>query len=576
MRWMLAAVLLAACGVRAPAALDVDALVRAKGGQVQARLELVIRTQNDPKDIQARLALAALDEQMGLLGDAIVELDIVEKMSGPVGVRWHDRDKVRFRGLLVQRAIVRIDRGANGLDDLEHATKLGAKPDPAIVARAKAAVALAHLRHVDEGERAKGRAMLAALVKVTPDQAWAGALPNASPEQHGAFGVWLWEHGAKREAYEQLAVWKQHATSAENSELVATYQRALEWWSPDAAIQVLTTGNIADDSAVVGGRVGGTLAAPKPEKPGDVGVRPHQPPPPPPPEPPPPPPDPRADAAATYAQTRLALMTDAGLGQPHPVSAEMWWPPYDDLRAVAHAFREDPAIADRKANTLVDHAADAALAHAALGALFDALGDPARARAFWLAASEESNEAPILAGYAESAARAGDGDAALVIASSAAAASGDPAATYVDIARALLRGNRSIDALTASKLGLDLAGSNTLIALLDLAIKCSNIVGRTDQATALAARRAPLHPAIEKHEARDLLMRELETASNASTLAAAWVATRDDPYEVEMRAALLHLLEPDDSRRAQLERELTGIASLRDQDRALSAVLALP
>ena len=62
---------------------------------------------------------------------------------------------------------------------------------------------------------------------------------------------------------------------------------------------------------------------------------------------------------------------------------------------------------------------------------------------------------------------------------------------------------------------------------------------------------------------------------NASVVAAAWVATRGDPNDLELRAALVGALEKDDPRRATLVFELVMMAADRDPDRALAAALSL-
>ena len=100
--------------------------------------------------------------------------------------------------------------------------------------------------------------------------------------------------------------------------------------------------------------------------------------------------------------------------------------PSDELRAIAAAYAHDPLVADRLARDAVAGAVDAAVAHAMIGALFDALGDPARARAAWQAAVDASPEPAFLRGLAEAEAHQGDGDAAMIAATTAAAASGDP------------------------------------------------------------------------------------------------------------------------------------------------------
>src|SRR4051812_50188991 len=72
------------CGVRAPAPLDVPALI-ARRGPVEARRDLEIRILAEPRDVQARLALAALADRLGSPSDAIEQLEAVERLRGPVG-----------------------------------------------------------------------------------------------------------------------------------------------------------------------------------------------------------------------------------------------------------------------------------------------------------------------------------------------------------------------------------------------------------------------------------------------------------------------------------------------------------
>src|SRR5207253_1651889 len=68
--------------------------------------------------------------------------------------------------------------------------------------------------------------------------------------------------------------------------------------------------------------------------------------------------DPAAAAAARYA---IAATGAGDVGR---------------LLAIATAYRRDPAIAERIGRELVAASVDAAAGHAAVGALFDALGDP--------------------------------------------------------------------------------------------------------------------------------------------------------------------------------------------------------
>ena len=62
----------AACSVRAPAPIDVLALTRAEGTD-GAHRDLVARILADPRDVQARLALAALADRIGRPGEAIAQ-----------------------------------------------------------------------------------------------------------------------------------------------------------------------------------------------------------------------------------------------------------------------------------------------------------------------------------------------------------------------------------------------------------------------------------------------------------------------------------------------------------------------
>ncbi len=556
------AVLAASCGVRAPAPIDVAALV-ARRGPVEARRDLEIRILAEPRDVQARLALAELADQLGSPSDAIDQLEAVERLGGPVGTRWHAADRTRFGRLLAARGRARLVReAASALGDLERARQLGARVAPEELARARAAGALAELRHVDAEERAKGRATVATLAS---EPAWAGARPHATPTEHAAFGVWLWARGANREAYDQLARWHDATPLPRDATLEAAFERAVAWWSPDVAVEVLSRPAPAPPPGVPGPDDEPTTVVATQAALDAAG------------------PDPRATAVARFTRARLVAIVAAGRTGTAPaaplgpsVLAAARIPDEAALVAIARAFRRDPAVAERLARELVGRSIDSALGDAAAGALFDALGDPARARMAWLAASTDSDEPAIVAGYASAAARAGDGDAALVSATGAAAASGDPAIVWLDVGHALMRGHRPIDALTTMRTAIDLAGANALAATLDLAIAASHQVGRDAQADALAARRAQLEPPPPGHAAERVELAELaQHAPNASVLAAVWVATRAAPIDIELRAALVTALDRDDPRRATLIAELVALAGAPDPDRGLAACLAL-
>src|SRR6187551_1727959 len=129
-RFVLAAILVsaAACGVRTPPPVDVAALVRTKG-EPEARRALRSRIINHPRDVQSRLALADLDDRTGYPTEAIEQLETVEHLGGPLGIRWHDSDRERLARLLLARGRARLSRGAaSALADLQRAQSLGAKP----------------------------------------------------------------------------------------------------------------------------------------------------------------------------------------------------------------------------------------------------------------------------------------------------------------------------------------------------------------------------------------------------------------------------------------------------------------
>ena len=240
----------------------------------------------------------------------------------------------------------------------------------------------------------------------------------------------------------------------------------------------------------------------------------------------------------------------------------------DTLRAIAAAYHRDPLLADRLGRDAVASASDAALAHAALGALFDALGDPSRARGAWQAAVDASPEPAFLRGLAEAQARQGDGDAALVTATAASAASGDPAVVWLAVARALAATGKDVYALDAARSALDLAGPDVIAGALDVAIGSSRALGRDDQVAQLTAQRARL---IGSPTLRD----DDPTAPNlAQPTDRLWLASRWNPRNVPLRAALLSSLATD-PRRATLIAELLSLATDPDPDVRRAAVAAL-
>ena len=505
----------------------------AAGGDRVARVSRVLA---DPRDSAGHLALAEYDYWHGMPGEALEQLQIVENLGGPLGVRWTAGHRAMMAHLLVDRGMARIRRrAASGLADLEHAVRLGATVEQSALVAAKQAVAESELCHVDADVRAQGRALLLTL----PDAAgtWRGANANATPDEHGRFGLWLWGLGARREAYDELDLWHRGAPNVTSGSTYDAYVAANAWW----------TGN-------------GTMIAPPPGMPGTIFM----------------PRTPQATiealsdgarvfAAASYAHARIPGA-----------------PPFDALLAVSRAFRQQGVMADRLGRELIARQPDEAAGHAALGALFDALGDPARARVHWQAAVEAkdigSAEPLFVRGLAEAAARAGDGSAAIVFATQAAAAWGDPAAVWIAVGVALEETGDHVSALVCARSAVDLAGPDLMPRALDLAIEASHALGRQAQVEALRVQRVAAEPTRGSPEPTDpsAAVVAYQALPTAGTIARMWVASRAHPEDLDVRLALLGALPSDDPRRATLLTEVAAFAVDRDEARALAAVRALP
>lgn len=664
--------------MRAPAAVDVDALVRTRGA-VDARRDLEIRVIEHPRDIGARLALAAVATKLGFPGEALEQLATVEHLGGPLGARWRAADRARFGELLAARAAARIATGSGkALADLEHAARLGTNVSPRALRDAATLTALRDLRHVDAGVRARGRLRIAALSHdkdaIAP---WRGARPAATAAERGVLGAYLWEHGAKRAAWEELAAW--HAAprvpSHFDDAIAAAYLAAYAWWTPDAprppvedlvgpdrcrfadvpgcdpvqlvnepdldqlptsallAAPVVRTTAAAETSAWAsitlmaalrgGGGWGALLsmhvdldrldladvvphARPlfarlrgqkvRPVTDAELAqLRPHE----------------RIVVAAervldgaTDVEVATALgTTDSDrdtaaratlLRMAEPEVPERVTDPFaqavtralesrglasTDAGRIIAAYRRDPAIADRLGRDVVLAARDAAVAHAGLGAVFTALGDPQRARLAWQAAVDLDPDPRFVAGLAEAMARAGDADAALIAGTTAAAASGDPAVTWLAIARALHAVGKDVHALEVARSAIDLASGDTLVAALDVAADCSRALGRTSQAESLRARRRALQPIAVPNDAdptdAPAALAAFARYDTSSTVARLWVASRWNPRDVQTRAALLGALDVDDPRRAVVLGEVVRLAGDADPETSTAALATL-
>ena len=656
--------------MRPPTPIDVAAIVRAQG-PVEARRDLEIRVIANPRDVQARLALATIADEVGRPSEAIAQLDEVENLGGVLGIRWHAVDRARLARLVHARAVARLERGSsNALPDLHRAQRLGATVSDEELAAATAAFALGKLRHVDAKQREIGRRKLAELAT---DPAWRGAAEHASPDERGAFGIWLWAHGARREAYDQLTAWHASSTLPRDPTLQAAYLQALAWWTPLDAPPPARTDLVGGERCLFAGTCRASdvmadraaaaawLASPLGPATTDAG-----------------------DAAATIAvalrgwlrgdggwtaliaarvdvaavrtalpaelrpiatrvagghsavpahvdakyatiaaaeraldgapgsevrivlgdaatsddgRALLALVDGAASAQPtaphvdgdpvataaarYAIARVPGGAALDALVAAAHAFHRDPDIAERLGRDIVATAVDGAAAHAALGALFDALADSARARTEWQAAVDASWEPSFARGLAETIARAGDAPAAVVVATGAAAADGDPARVWIAMSRALASAGKPVEALAAARDAIDLAGLDQIAAALDTAIAASRDLGRDSQAAALAERRAKLSPPPPLAGANDpsdaaAAIEVAKRAPDAGALARLWVASRWQPRNVEARGLLAAAVSGDDARRATVIAELTELAGDRyDLERAFAAVTAL-
>lgn len=213
--------LVAGCGARQPA--NVDALI-AKKGVDGARADLEFRIASHGGDLDARRALARLDQQHDRPGSAIRQLLEIERVGGPIGTRWSADDRRRLAHLLVRRAWVRAARFApSAVADLAHAAQLGETIDPALQLRADQGLAIGELRHASDPVRARGIADMAALLpRIAPDVTDPIAM-------RARIGRIAWRFGARRATLDVLEPWL--ADGGADPAAIADLLHARRWWS---------------------------------------------------------------------------------------------------------------------------------------------------------------------------------------------------------------------------------------------------------------------------------------------------------------------------------------------------------
>src|SRR5262245_13244293 len=159
------------------------------------------RLAKDPRDAEALIALAEIEEQRGRPGAALEALDRAEALGRPFRGGLGGDAKARLAALVIARAEVRAARGSPDAEaDVQRARALGATIDAALARRAAIAAIAGDLRHSDPDRRARG---LARLPSIDVDLA-AGLDDAASAEAIERTTAWLVAVGANRVAFERL------------------------------------------------------------------------------------------------------------------------------------------------------------------------------------------------------------------------------------------------------------------------------------------------------------------------------------------------------------------------------------
>lgn len=212
--------------------------------------------------------------------------------------------------------------------------------------------------------------------------------------------------------------------------------------------------------------------------------------------------------------------------------------------AVARSYGRDPALADRRAEELAGRALDRAAIAPVLARLFAALGDPARARAWWQAAVDASPDEPgLLEGLALAMVDAGDVPAGELLLLAAAAASGDAGRTYLRAARSFAAIDAHLAAVAAARWAIELAAPGDEAAPAAIAAAALAALGRpSSEVAALAA--APA--ALDLTDARAAVARAVADPDRDRAAAAlATLAAADDPGLARLALAAWHAVVAD-------------------------------
>lgn len=158
------------------------------------------------------------------------------------------------------------------------------------------------------------------------------------------------------------------------------------------------------------------------------------------------------------------------------------------LADIARAYVHEPAVADRLARALVQRAVSVGRHGPAVAALFAALGDPARALAWWEhVAAESPVHPPYQLALGIAAAAAGDMARARVHVTTAAARAGDAGAIGLHAAGCFLRQGQALDAIAEAGRALSLTAPSQRGPVLALLATAMADLGRDGDAAAMRA-----------------------------------------------------------------------------------------